>query len=70
MPYKNRIETLKESHRLIEISINEKLKDPNFDEMKVNELKKQKLLYKDEIRKLEKAQWEYEHETHHFDDDR
>ena len=58
MPYSRRLETLKESHRLIDQAIIDKMKDPNFDELKVNEMKKQKLIYKDEIRKLEKAQQE------------
>ena len=69
MPYRSRLETLKESHRLIDQAIIEKMKDPNFDELKVNEMKKQKLMYKDEIRKLERAQWEHDHETVDFGDE-
>lgn len=70
MPYRSRIATLKESHRLIDESITEKSKDPTYDELKLNELKKKKLQYKDEIRRLEKLQWEYEHDSHEYDDDR
>jgi hypothetical protein len=70
MPYRSRLNTLKESHRLIDEVIIEKMKDPNFDEFKVNEMKKQKLMYKDEIRKLERAQWEHDNETVDFEDDR
>lgn len=70
MPYRSRLNTLKESHRLIDEVIIEKMKDPNFDELKVNEMKKQKLMYKDEIRKLERAQWEHDNETVDFEDDR
>ena len=69
MPYRSRLETLRESHRLIDDAIIEKMKDPNFDELKVNEMKKQKLIYKDEIRKLERAQWEHDHETVDFGDE-
>lgn len=58
MPYTQRIETLKESHRLIDNAITEMVKNPNFDELKVNEMKKQKLIYKDEIRKYERIQQE------------
>ena len=58
MPYSVRLTTLRESHRLIDNAITEMVKDPNFDEMKVNEMKKQKLIYKDEIRKLERIQQE------------
>ena len=58
MPYTYRLETLRESHRLIDNTITEMLNKPNYDEFKVKELKKQKLIYKDEIRKLERAQQE------------
>lgn len=70
MPYSSRIQTLKESHRLIDETINEKSKDPSYDELKLNELKKKKLQYKDEIRRLERLQWEHEHESVDFGDDR
>ena len=56
MPYTARLTTLRESHRLIDSTITEMLNKPGYDEFKVKELKKQKLIYKDEIRKLEKAQ--------------
>ncbi len=70
MPYRSRLNTLKESHRLLDEVITEKMKDPNFDELKVNEMKKQKLIYKDEIRRLERAQWEHDNETVDLEDDR
>ena len=60
MPYKHRIATLTESHRLIDSVIQELMLNPNYDEMKVNALKKQKLIYKDDIRKFERAQQEHE----------
>jgi hypothetical protein len=69
MPYRNRLQTLNESHRLIDeqITIMEK---NNADEMKISEMKKKKLQYKDEIRRLERLQWEHEHDTHDYGDDR
>lgn len=69
MPYRNRLQTLNESHRLIDeqITIMEK---NNTDELKISEMKKKKLQYKDEIRRLERLQWEHEHDTHDFNDDR
>ena len=70
MPYRSRLNTLRESHRLIDEAIIEKMKDPNFDELKVNEMKKQKLIYKDDIRRLERAQWEHDNETVDLEDDR
>ena len=65
MPYKKRIETLIESHRLIDGVITDLMANPNFDEMKVKALKKQKLIYKDDIRKFERAQIEYDKEMTH-----
>lgn len=70
MPYRNRLQTLKESHRLIDATIEEKSKDSTYDELKLNELKKKKLQYKDEIRRLERLQWEHDHDSVDFGDDR
>ena len=69
MPYRNRIATLNESHRLIDKAIQELEKNPQADALKISELKKKKLQYKDELRRLEKLQWEYEHESVDFGDD-
>lgn len=60
MPYKYRLETLRESHRLIDITITNMLNTSGHDEHKVTELKKQKLKYKDDIRRFERAQQEHE----------
>lgn len=65
MPYKHRITTLVESHRLIDGVIQDLMLNPNYDQMKVNALKKQKLIYKDDIRKFERAQEEYDKEMNH-----
>ena len=65
MPYQQRIATLTESHRLIDNVIQDMTKTPGFDEMKVNSLKKQKLIYKDDIRKFERAQQEHDKEMKH-----
>ncbi len=65
MPYKQRIATLTESHRLIDSVIQDLILNPNYDEMKVKALKKQKLIYKDDIRKFERAQQEYDKEMTH-----
>lgn len=70
MPYRNRIATLNESHRLIDMAIQELEKNPNSDALKISDLKKKKLQYKDEIRRLEKLQWENDHEIVDFGDDR
>jgi len=65
MPYKQRISTLTESHRLIDSVIQDLMLNANYDEMKVKALKKQKLIYKDDIRKFERAQQEYDKEMTH-----
>jgi hypothetical protein len=70
MPYRNRIATLQESHRLISKTIEELEKNPDSDALKISELKKKKLQYKDELRRLERLQWENDHESVDFGDDR
>jgi hypothetical protein len=49
----NHIKHLKESHRVLAQKIDEMEKHPHVEEAKVAELKKQKLLLKDEIRRFE-----------------
>jgi len=68
MSYKNRIASLTESHRLLDKQIIEAQKNPDFDKNKITEMKKQKLKLKDEISRLTKLQWEYDHEHVGFDD--
>lgn len=68
MPYRSRISTLKESHRLIDEQII-LLEANKGDPTKISEMKKKKLLYKDEIRRMERIQWEYEHESVDLNDD-
>lgn len=65
MPYSQRIATLTESHRLIDNVITELMSVPGFDEIKVNGLKKQKLIYKDDLRRMELAQQDYDKEMTH-----
>ena len=67
--YENRIKHLKEMHRVLdERIINHEREHPGTESMLVSDWKKQKLVLKDEIRRMEKLQWEYEHETIDFDD--
>lgn len=68
--YHSRIQTLTESHRLLDKQISEMEKSGNFTNEKLSELKKQKLLYKDEISRLTRLQWEHDHETLDYDNDR
>jgi hypothetical protein len=69
--YENRIKHLKESHRVLDNRIDEHEKlHPGTESQTIQEWKKQKLAFKDEIRRLEKLQWEHDHDTVNFDDDR
>jgi uncharacterized protein YdcH (DUF465 family) len=68
MSYKQRILALTEAHRVLDKDIIEAEKNSNYSAEKISEMKKKKLALKDEIRRYEKLQWEYEHETVRFDD--
>jgi hypothetical protein len=59
MSYKGRIKHLEEMHRLLDKQIHE-LQDnhPHVDESYLAEMKKKKLVVKDEISKLTRLQWE------------
>lgn len=69
MPYKARIRMLEDLHRQIDQQIIE-LEKQKADDLKISELKKKKLQYRDELSRLNKLQWEEDHERVHFDDDR
>ena len=66
--YETRIKTLTETHRLLDKQIEEMEKSGRFTDEKLSDLKKQRLLYKDEIARLTRLQWEHDHETIHNDD--
>ena len=69
--YKERIKHLTESHRVLDERITAHERDhPGTENQLVQEWKKQKLAFTNEIRRLEKLQWEHDHETVNFDDDR
>ena len=69
--YENRIKHLKEMHRELDKKLSDHERNhAHTEESLVHDWKKQKLALKDEIRRLEKLQWEHDTETVHFDDDR
>jgi uncharacterized protein YdcH (DUF465 family) len=68
--YENRIKHLEESHRVLDQKIDTLEKNGLFEDMKMQELKKQRLLLRDELAILRRKQWEHDHETVDFDDDR
>jgi hypothetical protein len=67
--YKEKIRTLEASHRVLDKQIADMERNhPHVEVDKLSELKKKKLQYKDEISRLTKLQWEYDHEQIHGDD--
>ena len=64
--YRSRIQTLEESHRLLDKQITE----GNYTDEQISEMKKRKLMLKDEIARLTRLQWIEDNERVDFDDDR
>ena len=70
MPYKHRIRTLEESLRLIENQISTLEKSENSNPERLAELRITSVKYMTELRKMNRAQWDHEHDTVDFGDDR
>ena len=70
MPYRSRIKTLEESVRLLDNQIFQFEKSGSTDTKRLIELKEQKEKYFTELRKMNRAQWDHDHETVDFGDDR
>jgi len=68
--YENRIKHLEEAHRVLDQKIDSLEKNGLFEDIKMQELKKQRLLLRDEIAILRRKQWEHDHEFVDFDDER
>ena len=68
--YENRIKHLEESHRVLDQKIDMLEKNGLFEDIKMQELKKQRLLFRDELAILRRKQWEHDHEFVDFDDER
>jgi uncharacterized protein YdcH (DUF465 family) len=68
--YENRIKHLEESHRVLDQKIDTLEKNGLFEDIKMQELKKQRLLFRDELAILRRKQWEHDHEFVDFDDER
>ena len=67
--YENRIKHLEEAHRVLDQKIDTLEKNGLFEDIKMQELKKQRLLFRDELAILRRKQWEHDHETVDFDDE-
>ena len=64
--YKNRIKHLEEMHKVLNKQIDDMERNhPHVATDNLTSLKKQKLQLKDEISRLNKLQWELDHETVH-----
>ena len=70
MPYKNRIKTLEESHRLVDNQLFQLEKSGSNDSDKIQKLRETKEKYLSELRVMRRAQWDNDHETVNLDDDR
>ena len=68
--YENRIKHLEEAHRVLDQKIDTLEKNGLFEDIKMQELKKQRLLFRDELAILRRKQWEHDHESIDFDDER
>ena len=68
--YEDKIKHLEEAHRVLDQKIDTLEKNGLFENIKMQELKKQRLLFRDELAILRRKQWEHDHETVDFDDDR
>jgi prefoldin subunit 5 len=70
MPYKSRIKTLEESVRILDNQIFHLEKNGSTDFKKISELKETKDKYNKEIRTMIRSQWDHDHNTVDFGDDR
>lgn len=70
MPYKNRIKTLEESIRMLDNQIFHLEKNGSIDDKKLKDLKETKEKYSKEVRVMIRAQWDNDHDSVDFGDDR
>lgn len=67
MPYREQIRKLTEIHNVLDTEI-KRLEMLSADQDRITELKRRKLMFKNELSKLHKLQWEEDHERIKFDD--
>jgi hypothetical protein len=68
--YRSRIQTLEESHRILDQQIEKLTELGTYTDDQLSEMKKRKLMFKDEIKRLTRLQWEEDNERVDLDDDR
>lgn len=69
MPYRERIKTLEESHRMVENQLFQLEKSGSTDTEKIKKLQEAKNKYLIELRAMRRAQWDHDNEVD-FGDDR
>jgi len=69
MSYRDQIRKLTETHRVLDEEV-KRLESINADPMRITELKRRKLIFKDELAKLHKLEWEESTQRTGYDDDR
>ena len=67
MPYREQIRKLTVSHNALDTEI-KRLEMLSADQDRITELRRRKLMFKNELSKLHKLQWEEDHERVKFDD--
>lgn len=68
--YKARIAHLEEMHRSLDKRIDSMEKTGVFNDATLQTMKKQRLSLKDQIKDLQRRQWDHDHETLDMDDER
>lgn len=71
MSYRERIKHLEQLHKQLNEEIDKMERNhPHVQELKLHDMKKQRLAYRDELSRLNRLQWEEDHERVNYDDDR
>jgi uncharacterized protein YdcH (DUF465 family) len=65
--YENRIKHLEEMHKILDKKIDVMEKTGTFEDNQLHEMKKQRLLYRDELAKLRRLQHDIDQEVGHDD---
>ena len=70
MPYKSQIKNLQEAYQRLDNEIFSLMKTENKDQSMINGLISKRSAIQSDIRKLQKLQWEEDHDRVNFEDDR
>jgi len=68
--YEHRIKHLEEMHRVLDKQVETLERTGVFGDERIQNLKKERLRIKDEIAIMKRKQWEHDHETIDYDDER